>query len=206
MSTKTQKIKNKVKKMAKKAETPKTDKDALKASLLKEVNEKKEKERLERVEENKQIQEVTVFTKENDPISTQLIKMFKEDGVAYIEKPIEKFKEEKDKVILMTNQNQWPMVVTHTGEYLVNNRDFKQPAQVVHILRRIGTKDIEMPPNDIRILEGFKNMAAGIALQLSNTQRQIQGLQQTLTPIKQFIDKLKEEVETEDKEDAKKNK
>ena len=98
----------------------------------------------------------------------------------------------------MTNQNQWPTVVTHTGEYLVNNRDFKQPAQVVHILRRIGIKGIEMPPNDIRILEGFKNMAAGIAMQLSNTQRQIQQVQQTLGPIKQFIDKLKAEVESDD--------
>ena len=115
MATKTKKITDKVKKMVKKSKTPKTDKDALKSSLLKEVNEKKEKERLERVEENKQIQEVKVFTKENDPISTQLIKMFKEDGVAYVEKPIEKFEEEKNKVVLMTNQNQWPTVVTHTG-------------------------------------------------------------------------------------------
>ena len=74
MATKTKKITDKVKKMVKKSKTPKTDKDALKASLLKEVNEKKEKERLERVEKNKNIQEVTVYTKDNDPTCKQLIK------------------------------------------------------------------------------------------------------------------------------------
>ena len=38
MATKTQKITEKVKKMAKKMENPKTDKDALKKTFLKEVN------------------------------------------------------------------------------------------------------------------------------------------------------------------------
>ena len=42
-------------------------------------------------------------------------------------------------------------------------------------------------------------MASGVAQQLQNTQRQIQQIQQTLTPIKQFIDKLKAEVESDDK-------
>ena len=213
MSTKTAKITEKVKKMAKKAEAPKTDKDALKATLLKEVNDKKEKERLERIEKNKEILESTVYTKEGDSVSKGLIQLLKDEGVAHIEKnigspenPNEDLKEEVSALTLRTNQNQFPVVVTHNDEHLFFKRDFKQPNQVIGILRRIGVKEVTLPSNDLRILEGFKNMASGIAQQLQNTQRQIQQIQQQLGPISQFINKLKAEVEAEDKGNEKKSK
>jgi len=194
--TKKQKLTDTVKKMAKKTES-KTDKDALKSLLLKDLNDKKEKERLERVEENKNIMEVTVYTQDEIPLCKQITDNLTEEGISFIEKPIKDIQEEWDNIILTTNQVQLPTLVIN-GEYLVANRDFKNAPQVIDIIRRIGKEGTVLPSIEIRTLEGFKNMASGFQQALMNLGKQIHTLDQKMAPIQQFIDKLKEEIESED--------
>jgi len=194
--TKKQKLTDTVKKMAKKTES-KTDKDALKSLLLKDINDKKEVERLERVKENKNVMEVTVYTQKEIPLCKQMIDTLTEEGISFIEKSIEDIKEEWDNVILATNQVQLPTLVVN-GEYLVANRDFKTAPQIIDVIRRIGKEGTVLPSVEIRTLEGFKNMANGFQQALMNLGQQIHKLDQKMTPIQQFIDKLKEEIESED--------
>ena len=194
--TKTQKITEKVKKMAKKSK-PKTDKDALKSLLLKDMNDKKEVERLERVEENKNIMESIIYTKFSTPLCTQLIDKLKEEGISYIEKPQLEFEEEVNQMSLTTGQLQFPTILIN-GEYLVVNRDFIQIPQAIEIIKKIGTKGLSLPPNDTRTIEGLKNMGYGISQQLMSLGRNLQQMNQKLEPIEQFINKLKEEIESED--------
>ena len=194
--TKTQKITEKVKKMAKKSK-PKTDKDALKSLLLKDMNDKKEVERLERVKENKNIMESIIYTKFSTPLCTQLIDKLKEEGISYIEKPQLEFEEEVNQMSLTTGQLQFPTILIN-GEYLVVNRDFIQIPQAIEIIKKIGTKGLSLPPNDTRTIEGLKNMGYGISQQLMSLGRNLQQMNQKLEPIEQFINKLKEEIESED--------
>ena len=196
--TKKQKLTDTVKKMANKTSKPsKTNKDALKSLLLKEVKDGKEVERLKRVEANKNIPEITVYTKFSNPLCTQTLDKLKEEGISYIEKPHLEFEEEFSNVSLITGQAQFPTILVN-GEYLVANRDFNQVPQLVEIIKRIGKKGVVLPPNDIRIVEGFKNMGLAISQQLMNLGKQLQEMDQKLDPITKFIDKLKEEIESED--------
>ena len=194
--TKKQKITDKVKKMAKKA-TPKTDTNALKSLLLKDINEEKENARLQRVEENKNIPEITVYIEDTVPLCKQLTDTLTEEGITYITKPILEFPKEWNTTVLTTGQIQLPTILVN-GEYLVANRDFQQVPQAIEIIRRIGKKGVVLPPNDIRIVEGFKNMGLAISQQLQNVGRQLQAMDQKLDPITTFINKLKEEIESED--------
>lgn len=196
MATKKEKLTKTVKKMAKK-KSEKTDKDALKSLLLKEVNEKKEKERLERVEANKNIEEVTVWVHNNVPLCKELTEKLTSEGISFIEKNVEKFQEDFDNVALITNQQSLPTIVVN-GEHLVFNRDFKNVDQALMIISRIGKKGVIIPSVEVRTLEGFKNMASGFATTLNNMSQQINAINQKLGPIQQFIDKLKEEIESED--------
>tara|TARA_Y100000592_G_scaffold96271_1_gene164449 strand:+ start:139 stop:735 length:597 start_codon:yes stop_codon:yes gene_type:complete len=194
--TKKQKLTDTVKKMAKKSES-KTDKDALKSLLLKEVKDKKEQERLERVEANKDLETSVVWTHSKFPVCTQVVNKFKDEGIPFIEKDAEKSLEEWDKISIQTNQNQFPTVICK-GEFLVNNRDFKTADQIVNIVQKLANKKVVIPPYEIRMLEGYKNMATGIGLQLQQLGKQLGAVQQKLQPIEQFINKLKEEIESED--------
>ena len=191
MATKT---KNKTKKS-----TKEKVKSSLKNILLKEMNDKKEVERLERVEENKNIQKITVYTKFSTPQCTQLIEKLTEEGIGFIEKPELEFQEEVEKMTLMTGQMQFPTILVN-GEYLVINRDFSQIPQAIEVIKKIGKKGVVIPPNDIRLMEGYKNMGMGIQQQFMHLGRSLQAIQQKLDPITQFIDKLKEEIESEDEE------
>ena len=196
MTTKKQKLTDSLKKMSKKSE-PKTDKDALKSLLLKDINAKKEEERLERVETNKSIMEVTVYTNKETPLCKQLIDNLTEEGISFIEKSIEDVQEEWESVILTTNQLHLPTILVN-GEYLVANRDFNSAPQVIDIIRRVGKEGTVLPSIEIRTLEGFKNMASGFQQALMNLGKQIHAMDQKLVPIQQFIEKLKEEIESED--------
>ena len=183
--------------------TKKSTKDKVKSSLknvlLKEMKDKKEDERLLRVEENKNINEVTVYTKFSTPLCTQLLEQLESEGIAFVEKPLLDNEDEFNEVALLTGQYQFPTVLVN-GEYLVANRDFQNPAQIIEVIRRIGKEGVVLPPVELRTLEGFKNMASGFQQALMNVGRQIHALDQKLVPIQQFIDKLKEEVESEDEE------
>ena len=193
---KKQKITDTVKKMAKKSKS-KTDKDALKSLLLKDMRDKKEQERLERVELNKNIEPITVFMNDRIPLCKQLTDKLTEEGISFIEKDIDKEKQEWEDLTLITNQAQLPTVIIN-GEYLVANRDWKQVEQVVQIAQRIGKKGVILPPTDVRTIEGFKNMASGFQQSFTNLNTQMRQLSHQLNTVTQFIDKLKEEIESED--------
>jgi glutaredoxin len=194
--TKTQKITDKVKKMANKSK-PKTDKDALKSLLLKDINSKKEEERLQRIEDNKNIEEVTIWTHETTPLCKQLTEKLTSEGISFIEKDALELQDEFNNVALITNHNSLPVIIVK-GEHLVAQRDFKTIDQAIMIISRIGKKGIIIPPIEVRTLEGFKNMASGFANSINNLSQQLTQINQKLGPIQQFIDKLKEEIESED--------
>ena len=160
---------------------------------------KKEEERLERVEENKNIQEITVYTKFSTPLCTQLLEQLENEGIAFVEKPLLDNEEEFNEISLLTGQYQFPTVLVN-GEYLVAQRDFGQIPQAIEIIKRIGKEGVTIPPIDVRTMEGIKNLGGGIQQQFMNIGRQLHGIQQKLDPITQFIDKLKEEIESEDEE------
>ena len=181
--------------------TKKSTKDKVKSSLknvlLKEMKDKKEDERLLRVEENKNINEVTVYTKFSTPLCTQLLEQLESEGIAFVEKPLLDNEDEFNEVALLTGQYQFPTVLVY-GEYLVANRDFAQTPQVIEIIKKIGREGVVLPSVDIRTLEGIKNLGGGVQQQFMHLGRQLQGIQQKLDPITKFIDKLKEEIESED--------
>ena len=170
---------------------------ALKDKFRDELTEQKEKERLERVEENKNIQEITVYTKFSTPLCTQLLEQLESEGIAFVEKPLLDNEDEFNEVALLTGQYQFPTVLVY-GEYLVANRDFAQTPQVIEIIKKIGREGVVLPSVDIRTLEGIKNLGGGVQQQFMHLGRQLQGIQQKLDPITKFIDKLKEEIESED--------
>ena len=194
--TKTQKITDKVKKMANKSK-PKTDKDALKSLLLKDINSKKEEERLQRIEDNKNIEEVIIWTHATTPLCKQLTEKLTLEGISFIEKDALELQDEFNNVSLITNHNSLPVIIVK-GEHLVAQRDFKNIDQAIMIISRIGKKGIIIPPIEVRTLEGFKNMASGFANSINNLSQQLTQINQKLGPIQQFIDKLKEEIESED--------
>ena len=196
MTTKKQKLKDTVKKMSKKTK-PKTDKAALKNLLLKDVNDKKEVERLERIKANKNIEEITVWTHNTTPLCKEIIDKLTSEGISFIEKDAEKLQEEFNNVVLVTNQMSVPQIIVK-GEHLVNTRDFKTSDQLIQIITRIGKQGVIIPPTDIRTLEAFKNMASGFSQQLQTVHQTLGQINQKLGPIQQFIDKLKEEIESED--------
>tara|TARA_R110001606_G_C15078140_1_gene616905 strand:+ start:47 stop:607 length:561 start_codon:yes stop_codon:yes gene_type:complete len=185
--------------MATKTKTKTKDKlkSSLKNVLLKEMKGKKKEERIERIKENADLQEIIVYTKFSTPLCTQLIDKLKEEGISYIEKPLLDNEEEFNNIALITNQYQFPTIIVNE-EYLVPNRDFSQVPQAIEIIKRIGKEGVIIPPVDVRTMEGLKNLGAGINQQFQNLGRQINQLQQKIDPIQKFIDKLKEEIESED--------
>ena len=198
MSTKTkkQKITDTVKKMAKKAES-KSDKDSLKSLLLKDMNDKKEVERLERVKENANLQEVIVYTKFSCPYCKSMLELLDSEGIKYTERPQVDFEDEWNQVVALTNTPVFPTLLVN-GEYLAPRRDYNQPQQAIQIIKSIAKKGFKFPPNERRIMESIKNLQSYLQQSQVGVNQQIQALHKRLDPIQQFIDKLKEEIESED--------
>ena len=194
--TKKQKLTDTVKKMAKKVES-KTNKDALKSLLLKDMKSKKEEERLERVKENANLREVTIYTKFSCPHCKQMIELLDSEGISYVEKPQLDFEDEWNDVIALTGTPVFPTLLVN-GEYLCPRRDYTAPQQAINAIKMIGKKDFEFPPNDVRMKENFKTLASMVQQSNQNFSQQLQSIHQKLDSVVQFINKLKEEIESED--------
>ena len=194
--TKKEKLTDSLKKMTKKSKKT-TDKDALKSLLLKDMKDQKEQERLQRVEENKNLQEVVIYTKFSCPFCKQMIDLLESEGIKYTEKPHIEHEDEWNQVIGLTNTPVFPTLVVN-GEYLAPRRDFNQPQQAINIIKVLAKKGFKMPSNELRIREALKTLGANIQQSNQSVLQQVQQLHKRLDPIQQFIDKLKEEIESED--------
>ena len=193
--TKKEKLTDSLRKMTKKSK--KTDKGALKNLLLNDMKDKKDKERLERVKENKNLREVIVYTKFSCPHCKSMLELLDSEGIKYTEKPQLDFEEEWNTVASLTGTPVFPTLLVN-GEYLCPRRDYTQPQQAINIIKMIGKKNFEMPPHDLRIREFIKSLSSILQLSNQGIQQQLQQLNQKLDPITKFIDKLKEEIESED--------
>ena len=193
--TKKEKLTDSLKKMTKKSKT--TDKDALKNLLLKDMKDQKEQERLQRVEENKNLQEIIIYTKFSCPFCKQMIDLLESEGIKYTEKSHIEHEDEWNQIIGLTNTPVFPTLVVN-GEYLAPRRDFNQPQQAINIIKVLAKKGFKMPSNELRIREALKTLGANIQQSNQNIIQQIQQLHKRLEPIQQFINKLKEEIESED--------
>tara|TARA_R110001606_G_C15078476_1_gene616943 strand:- start:59 stop:658 length:600 start_codon:yes stop_codon:yes gene_type:complete len=194
--TKKEKLTDSLKKMSKKTK-PKTDKNALKSLLLNDMKGKKEEERLERVKENKNLREVTIYTKFSCPHCKSMLELLDSEGIKYIEKPQLDFEEEWNYVISLTGTPVFPTLMVN-GEYLCPRRDFNQPQQAINTIKIIGKKSFEFPSDELRLRENLKTISSIIQQTNQSFAQQIQSIQQKLDPIVLFINKLKEEIESED--------
>ena len=126
-----------------------------------------------------------------------MLDLLNEEGIKYTEKPQVDFEKEWEKVVTLTNTPVFPTLLVN-GEYLSPRRDFNQPQQAVQIIKIIGKKGFKFPSNEKRLIEKIKTLESYTQQSQMAVNQQLQTLHKRLDPITQFIDKLKEEIESED--------
>ena len=111
-------------------------KTQVKEELIKQREEKIKKEK----EINSKLKEITIFTRDNDPISKQYIDTFKTQGVKFIEKNIDDHK----MIIHTTQMNTTPQIKINSN-YLVHTRDCNNASQAINIIRHFADPDYVDP-------------------------------------------------------------
>ena len=183
--------------MATKTKTKDKLKESLKNVLLKELKDQKSEEREIRKKENANLQEVIMYTKFSCPFCQQMKDKLEDEGIGYTEKPQLENEKEWDEVATLTGMPIFPTLLVN-GEYLVPRRDFQQIPQAVDLIKRLAQKDFKMPSKEDRVIEGIISLGGNIGQQFIAFSQQINQINTKLDPIISFIEKLKEEIESED--------
>ena len=164
-------------------------KTQVKEELLKQREEKIKKEK----EINSKLKEITIFTRDNDPISKQYIDTFKTQGVKFIEKNIDDHK----MIIHTTQMNTTPQIKINSN-YLVHTRDCNNASQAINIIRHFADPDYVDPIFEERMLETLKNVSFRLSKSISNLQRTIQ-------PLVKIMNEITTEIKEEEKSPKKNN-
>ena len=166
----------------------------LKKQVIADLNKNNEQERLKRVEENSKLKEITLYTKENNPLCETYKKFFSENGIKFNEKDINEHK----KVISTVMIPNVPIIEVN-DTYLVVGRDFNNAQQCAGALKHFADPDYIAPSLEVQTLESIKNLNAQLNKLFQNLNRQ-------MMPISKIMNELVQEERKEQAENAKKNK
>ena len=163
-----------------------------KSKLIGELTELKEKERLERVKENSKLKKSIIYVDKNNPQSKRIVGILEEEGIPFEKYEISENEERWNKVIGLTNNRGIPTIEI-SENFLINQRDFTQPKQLLTLIKYLASPKYKIPPFEHRVIEILKNMQFSINRSLGNLNRQIM-------PITKIMNELaKEEKEESEK-------
>ena len=165
-------------------------KEQLKGELIKQ----KEEKRKQTIEENSKLKEITLYSKENNPLCETYKKFFSENGIKFNEKDINEHK----KVISTVMIPNVPIIEVN-DTYLVVGRDFNNAQQCAGALKHFADPDYIAPSLEVQTLESIKNLNAQLNKLFQNLNRQ-------MMPISKIMNELVQEERKEQAENAKKNK
>ena len=163
----------------------------LKTQVKEELQKQREEKLKKEIELNSKLKEITIFTRDNDPMSKQYIETFKSQGIKYAEKNID----DNRRIIHTTQINVVPQIKVNNN-YLVHSRDFTNSKQAIQVLRYIADPDYVEPVFEEKILETLKNMSFRLSKSIGAVQKQIQPLVKIMNDI---TTEIKEEEKGEQK-------
>ena len=158
----------------------------LKEQIKKELLENKEQERLKKVEANSKLDKI-ILLDNGTPYCDTVKKHLDQQGILYIEKTLKDNPNDVNEATSVTNLSMFPMVY-HKDMYLVFQRDFQNPQQLVQTLQHLAKKSFENPKSDIKVLEHLKTLQYHVWTKLNN-------LENKLTPVLNILNNLTEELE-----------
>tara|TARA_Y100001963_G_C6583786_1_gene354731 strand:+ start:57 stop:611 length:555 start_codon:yes stop_codon:yes gene_type:complete len=182
MATKTKEKKSKMKDKLK---------EALKSKVKDELVEVKEQQQKEIREKNSKLKEFDIYTKVGCPYCKQLIDKLNDDGIKFVEKIGTEHPEKWAEVASLTGVPVFPTIVIGKN-YLTPRRDFQNIQQAVGAIQVLANPKYVDPEFEVRMVEMLKTLGYGF-------NNQLQSMQQQITPLKSFIEKLQKELEEEDK-------
>jgi glutaredoxin len=153
------------------------------------LTEKKETDRLKRVEANEKLEKITLLTN-GTPYCDTVKDYLNQEGIRYNEKTIKDNPKDIDRASSITNLSMFPMVY-HKDMYLVFQRDFQNPQQLVQTLQHLAKKSFENPKSDIKVQEQIKTMQYHIWTKINN-------LESKITPVLNILNSLSEEIKEEE--------
>jgi hypothetical protein len=157
----------------------------LKEQIKQELLQKKEKELAAEKKINAGLKEITLYTKEKNPMCEQFKKTYTDVGIKFIEKPL-------DKSVIAITGNQAVPIIHVNDNWLVQGRDFMNTKQSIAVLRHVADPEYVNPPFETRMLEALKNLSM-------NIHKSMTGLNRQLKPVIDVMQGITKEIQEEKK-------
>ena len=167
-------------------------KDSLKNVFINELKDKKETDRLERVKANGDLKEVIIYTHKGQQHCKQFTDMLTQEGIKFNEIDASEGDglNEWNKVISVTNLGMFPTVLVNKN-FLVQQRDFQNPQQLVGAIQHFANPNFENPAFEGQVLEQMKTNNHNLFTRINQ-------LQQQISPLVNFIQNLQKQLAEED--------
>ena len=143
-------------------------KDLLKEEIKGELESQKEKARLENLENNAKLKEVIVYTREGCKYSKELKEILNEEGIKFIEKEVNKHRNEFNIVSNTVGMGIFPTILVNEN-YILPNRDYTHIRQGVELIKIYGHPEFINPDFKIKLIESLKTLNHNINNSLKNT-------------------------------------
>ena len=161
----------------------------LKEQIKKELLENKEQERLKKVEANSKLDKI-ILLDNGTPYGENIKKHLDQEGIQYDLKTLKDNPDDINKASTITNLGMFPMVYLK-DIYLVNQRDFQNPQQLVQAIQHFANPNFKNINSDIKSIEYLKTVQYNIWSKLN-------ALENKLNPVLNLINKLSEEIKEEE--------
>ena len=161
----------------------------LKEQIKKELLENKEQERLKKVEANSKLDKI-ILLDNGTPYGENIKKHLDQEGIQYDLKTLKDNPDDINKASTITNLGMFPMVYLK-DIYLVNQRDFQNPQQLVQAIQHFANPNFKNINSDIKSIEHLKTVQYNIWSKLN-------ALENKLNPVLNLINKLTEEIKEEE--------
>ena len=161
----------------------------LKEQIKKELLENKEQERLKKVEANSKLDKI-ILLDNGTPYGENIKKHLDQEGIQYDLKTLKDNPDDINKASTITNLGMFPMVYLK-DIYLVNQRDFQNPQQLVQAIQHFANPNFKNINSDIKSIEYLKTVQYNIWSKLN-------ALENKLNPVLNLINKLTEEIKEEE--------
>ena len=161
----------------------------LKEQIKKELLENKEQERLKKVEANSKLDKI-ILLDNGTPYGENIKKHLDQEGIQYDLKTLKDNPDDINKASTITNLGMFPMVYLK-DIYLVNQRDFQNPQQLVQGIQHLARPDYIDPKDNDKLIEHLKTANYHIFNKLN-------ALESKLNPFMTFIQNIQKEIEAEE--------
>ena len=152
----------------------------LKQEIHKDLIEIKEKERSDRIKANSSLDEVTLYTRLNNPACEMLRKHLKSEGIKFNEKEV-------TKEILATVQMNSVPIIKINDIYLVQGRDFMNAQSCSRMLLHIAHPDYVIPNYEDKLAESIKNLQHQINKGFQHFNAQLQPIIKILSSLSKLF-------------------